>query len=97
MYVLAMPEPGGAPLQLKLLGEPLVAFRDGDGVARDPVGEPQPPGSQPHLGGRLLAGRVQHPGVGARDPAGDLEQQRRLADPGLAADQEEGPGNDPAA
>ena len=46
---------------------------------------------------RLLAGRVEHLAAGPRDAGRDLQQQRRLADPGLAAQQHDRPGHEAAA
>ena len=54
-------------------------------------------GPQPHLRGGLLAGDVEHPQPGPRGLRGDLEQQRRLADPGLAGEQHGGAGHHTAA
>ena len=56
-----------------------------------------PPGPQPHLGGRLLAGDVERAAARLGPARGDLEQQGRLADAGLAGQQHHGPGDDPVA
>ena len=45
-------------------------------------------GAHPHLGGGLLAGHVEHPVAQPRGLRGDLEQQRGLADAGLAGEQD---------
>ena len=45
-------------------------------------------GAQPHLGGRLLAGDVQHAVAQRRRPRRHLEQQRGLADARLAGQQD---------
>ena len=47
-------------------------------------------GAQPHLGGRLLAGDVEGAALVAGGLGGDLEQQRALADAGLAGEQDRG-------
>ena len=49
-----------------------------------------PAGPQAHLRGRLLAGHVQDLAPGPRGAGGDVEQQRRLADPRLAGQQHHG-------
>ena len=54
-------------------------------------------GAQPHLGRRLLAGDVERAVRVAAQPRGDVEQQRRLADAGLAGEQHDGAGHQPAA
>ena len=54
-------------------------------------------GAQPHLGGRLLAGDVEGAALVARGLGGHLEQQRALADAGLAGEQDRGAGHQPAA
>ena len=54
-------------------------------------------GAQPHLRRGLLGARVQHAPPAARALRRDLEQQRRLADAGLAAQQDGGAGHDAAA
>ncbi len=51
-------------------------------------------GAQPHLGGRLLAGDVEGALPGAGGLGRDLEQQRALADAGLAGEQDRGPGHE---
>ena len=54
-------------------------------------------GAQPHLGGRLLAGDVERAQPRAGGLRGHLEQQRRLADAGLAGQQHRGAGHQAAA
>ena len=54
-------------------------------------------GAQPHLGGRLLAGDVEGALAGAGGLGRDLEQQRALADAGLAGEQDRGAGHQAAA
>ena len=54
-------------------------------------------GAQAHLGGGLLGARVQHAPAGSRALRRDLEQQRRLADAGLARQQDRRAGHDAAA
>ena len=54
-------------------------------------------GAQPHLGGRLLGAGVEHPPAGPRALRRDLEQQGRLADAGLAAEQDRRARHDAAA
>ena len=54
-------------------------------------------GAQPDLRGRLLAGDVEGAALVARGLGGDLEQQRALADAGLAGEQDRGAGDQPAA
>src|SRR5690606_10659908 len=44
----------------------------------------------------LLGARVEHAAAGERTVRGDLEQERRLADARLAAEQDGGAGNEPA-
>ena len=64
-----------------------VAYR---GRCRQPNGrsaEPEPDRAEPHLLGQFLARDVDDLVPLAREPRGDLEQQRRLADPRIAADQ----------
>ena len=56
-----------------------------------------PVGPQPHLGRGLLAGDVEHPQPGARRLGRDLQQQRGLADAGLAGEQHRRPGDHAAA
>ena len=60
-------------------------------------GEAEPLGPQPHLRGRLLAGEVDGAAAGVGERGRHLEQQRRLADAGLAADQQRRAGHDAAA
>ena len=68
-----------------------------DGVRRGAAAEAEPCAAEADLPAEFLARRVQdapaRPGCNA---ARDLEQQRGLADAGLAADQQERPGHDPA-
>ena len=54
-------------------------------------------GAQPHLGGRLLAGDVERAALVAGGLRGDLEQQRALADAGLAGEQDRRAGHQAAA
>ena len=54
-------------------------------------------GAQPDLGGRLLAGDVEGAALVAGGLGGHLEQQRALADAGLAGEQDRGAGHQPAA
>ena len=58
-------------------------------------------GAGAHLGGGLLAADVEHPALAvlarAGGPGGDVEQQGRLADAGLAGDEHDGAGHDAAA
>ena len=54
-------------------------------------------GAQPDLGGGLLAGDVERAAPVARGLGGDLEQQRALADPGLAGQQDRRARDQPAA
>ena len=54
-------------------------------------------GAQPHLGGRLLAGDVERAALVAGGLRRDLEQQRALADAGLAREQDRGAGHQAAA
>ena len=53
-------------------------------------------GAQPDLGGRLLGRDIQRPRPAATRLASAIVGQRRLADPGRAADQHERPGHDAA-
>ena len=59
--------------------------------------EPQPNRAQPHLLGRFLARHIDDAPPRCRQPRRDLEQQGRLADARIAADQHRRPGDDPAA
>ena len=61
------------------------------------LGEPETFGAQAHLGGRLLAGEVDGAPSGVGEGGGQLQQQRRLADAGLAADQQRRARHDAAA
>ena len=54
-------------------------------------------GAQPDLGGGLLAGDVEGAVLVARGLGGDLEQQRALADAGLAGEQDRRAGHQAAA
>ncbi len=54
-------------------------------------------GAQPHLASRLLGADVEHALAVGGSAGRDLEQQRRLADAGLAAEQDGGAGHDAAA
>ena len=65
---------------------------------RHAVEQPQALGAEPDLGGRFLAGRVEDPirTDRARDSAGGLEEERRLADPGLPADEDDRARDEPA-
>ena len=54
-------------------------------------------GAQPHLGRGLLAGDVERAALVAGGLRGDLEQQRALADAGLAGEQDRGAGHQAAA
>ena len=64
------------------------------------IEEAEPARPQADLRGGLLAGRVEDPDVGvgaAHEAGGGLEQERRLADAGLTAQEDERPGHEPAA
>ena len=61
------------------------------------VGEAEPLGAQPHLRHRLLAGDVDRAMARARERRGDLDQQRRLADAGIAAEQQHRAAHEAAA
>ena len=54
-------------------------------------------GAQSHLADRLFGAHVEHALAGCRGTTCDLEKQRRLADPGLPAEQNGGPGHHAAA
>ena len=56
----------------------------------------EPHGAQTHLLSRFLARDVDDVPALAREIGADLKQQRRLADPRIAADQHRGAGNDAA-
>ena len=74
----------------------LVLGEDPDGVSRDARQEAEARRAEPDLAGRFLARGVQHVGGAARgadQPGGRLEQQRRLADPGLAPEQDQRAGH----
>ena len=57
----------------------------------------QPVGAEPDLVRRFLAAGVEHGAAGGLEPRRGLEQQRGLADAGLAADQHHRAGHDAAA
>ena len=67
---------------------------DLDGRAGRGVEQPEPLGPEADLRRRFLAGGVQD---GPADAGGGLEQQRGLADTGLAAEQDQRAGDDPPA
>ena len=60
-------------------------------------GHSEPGGAEGHLRLGFLARDVEHGGPGLRDPPRGLEQQRRLADARLAAEQDDSPGDQSAA
>src|SRR5699024_3533169 len=63
----------------------------------EPVGDcPDALRAAPDLGGRLLAADVEHAAPLA-DPGGRVEEQRRLAGAGLAGDEHDRAGDEPAA
>src|SRR5262249_9202387 len=59
--------------------------------------QPEPFGAQPHLRHRLLARNVNRAVAAARKRGRNLDQQRRLADAGVAAEQEHGAAHESAA
>ena len=61
------------------------------------AGEAQPLGAQPHLRHRLLARDIDRAMAGAGERGGGLDQQRRLADAGIAADQQRRAAHEAAA
>ncbi len=61
------------------------------------IGQPQPLGAQPHLPRRFLAADIDRIAARARHVRGNLEQQGRLADAGIAAHQDRRAGHQPAA
>ena len=61
------------------------------------LGEAEALGAQPHLRDRLLAGDVDHAVAGLRERGGRLDQQRRFADAGIAADQQHRAAHEAAA
>ena len=61
------------------------------------VGEPEPRGAEPDLGDRLLAGNIDDRGAPARQRAGGLQEQRRLADARVAADEQRRTAHESAA
>ena len=70
----------------------------GLGQGQDAVGiHAQAVGPPPHLHERLLAGDVERPQTLAAQPVARLEEQRRLPDAGVAADQDGRAAHDPAA
>ncbi len=73
------------------LGDPpdLRLGDDPDPLAAGSIEQAQPRRPQPDLGGRLLAGRVEDAGAGGGDARGSLEEERRLADPRFATDQDD--------
>ena len=52
------------------------------------VGETKPFGAQPHLGHGFLAGNIDGAVPGAGEGGRDLQQQRRFADAGIAAEEQ---------
>ncbi len=74
-----------------------VADRGGAGQPDGGVGEPEPAGAQPDLLDQFLAADIDHLAAGCGQGRGGLEHQRALADPRVAADQDRGAGDDPAA
>ncbi len=52
------------------------------------IPEAEPPGAQPHLIDGLLAGDIDNAVAGPGQRRGGLEQERRLADTGIATDQQ---------
>ena len=68
--------------------------QDLDRGTRRSVEQAEALGPEADLGGRLLAGGVQDR---TAEPGGRLEQERGLADPRLAADEDDGADDDPAA
>ncbi len=61
------------------------------------VGQAKASGPQAELAGRLLARGVEHRALTAGDAGGGLEDERRLADAGLAAEQDDGAWHQPTA
>ena len=61
------------------------------------VARPEPFGAQPHLRHRLLAGNVDGAVAGARQRRRGLDQQRRLADAGVAGHQQHRAADEAAA
>ena len=61
------------------------------------AGEPEPLGAQPHLRDRFLAGDIDGAVAGAGERGGGLDQQRRFADAGIAADQQHRAAHEAAA
>ena len=59
--------------------------------------ETEPVGAQAHLCGGLLAGEIDGAATGARQGGRELQEQGRLADAGLAADQQRRARHDAAA
>ena len=78
----------------------VVLGQDADAGRGRAVEQAEAAGPEPDLGRRFLARRVQDADgrVRAADEAGGgLEQERGLADPRFAAEQDERPGHEPAA
>ncbi len=61
------------------------------------AGKAEPLGAQPHLRHRLLAGNVDRPLAGAGQRGRDLDQQRRLADAGVTAHEQDRAAHEAAA
>ena len=74
-----------------------VAHRGRRGEPHRRRAEPEPARAQPNLVGRLLAGNIGDRKALRGDPRGGLEQQGRLADAGIAADQGRRAGDQAAA
>ncbi len=74
-----------------------VAYRRGGRKLHRRLPQPHPPRAQPHLIGRFLARDIGHMQPGQRHLRRSLEQQGRLADTGIAADQGRRRRDQPAA
>jgi hypothetical protein len=61
------------------------------------IAQPEPLGAQPHLPGRFLAADIDRIAARAGNVRGHLQQQRRLADAGIAAHQDRRARHQPAA
>ena len=61
------------------------------------LGKAEPLGAQPHLRDRFLARDVDRAVAGLRERGGGLDQQRRFADAGIAADQQHRAAHEAAA
>ncbi len=61
------------------------------------AGDAEPVGAEPDLRDGLLAGDIDDRRAAIGERAGDLEQQRRFADAGIAADQQRRAAHEPAA